>query len=151
MPTQRDTRWSAGYSGSPLLKKLGIKEGTAVIALHAPELLESLIGPLPPGTTLGRTLRSGQRCDILIGFVTERAHLEQNLPRLLEAVSPDGVLWVAWPKKGSRVPTDMSDGEAREVVLPTGWVDTKVCAVDDTWSALKFVLRKQLRPARPRT
>jgi hypothetical protein len=136
---------AAGYSGTPLVRKLGIKEAMAVVALHAPAQLATLLGPLPAGATLRSTLRKGQRCDLLIGFATERTHLEQNLPRLLDALGDDGILWVAWPKRSSSVATDMSDGAVREVVLPTGWVDTKVCAIDDTWSGLKFVLRKALR------
>jgi hypothetical protein len=151
MPARHTTPSGAGYSGSLLVKKLGIKEQMAVVALHAPDHFEALIGPLPMGATLRHTLRSGQRCDMLIGFVSERAHLEHTLPRLLGALPPDGALWVAWPKKASGVGTDMSDGAVREVLLPSGWVDTKVCAIDDTWSALKFVMRKVLRPDRSRT
>jgi hypothetical protein len=151
MPAQRTTPSRGDHSGSPLLKKLGIKERQVVIALHAPDHLDALIGALPLGATLRHTLRSGQRCDMLIAFVTERDHLDRNLPRLLEALHPDGLLWVAWPKKASKVATDMSDGAVRELILPTGWVDTKVCAIDDTWSALKLVLRKELRPGRSRT
>jgi hypothetical protein len=151
MPARRTTPSATGYSGTPLVKKLGIKEEMAIVALHAPDHFEELIGPLPMGATLRHTLRSGQRCDMLIGFVTERAHLARTLPRLLGALPPDGALWVAWPKKASGVATDLSDGVVRDVVLPTGWVDTKVCAIDETWSGLKLVLRKVLRPGRSRT
>jgi hypothetical protein len=127
------------------VKKLGIEQGMSVVVLHAPEHLESLLDPLPDGVTLQDTLRSG--CDMLIGFITERAHLERNLPRLLNALPQEGALWIAWPKRSSGVTTDMSDHAVRDLVLPTGWVDTKVCSIDETWSALKLVLRKELRSA----
>jgi hypothetical protein len=137
----------AGYSGTPLAKKLGIKPAMSVVVLHAPENFMELLGSLPPGVTVQFSLRTGQRADLLIGFVTERQHLETNIGRLLASLPPDGVLWVAWPKKASKMKTDMSDEAIREVVLPTGWVDIKVCAIDATWSGLKLMLRKELRPS----
>src|SRR6202034_2649570 len=109
----------AGYSGTPLAKKLGIKPAMSVVVLHAPENFMELLGSLPPGVTVQFSLRTGQRADLLIGFVTERQHLETNIGRLLASLPPDGVLWVAWPKKASKMKTDMSDEAIREVVLPT--------------------------------
>ena len=130
------------------MMKLGIHEGMTIVVLHSPGHLESLLGPLPRDVTLRHNLRQGLRCDMLIGFVTERTHLARNLPRLLEGLPREGILWIAWPKKASGIPNDMSDNAVRGLILPTGWVDTKVCAIDDTWSALKFVLRRELRSGR---
>jgi hypothetical protein len=137
---------AVGYSATPLLKKLGIKSQMSIVVLHAPANFTDLLGTLPDGVTVHHSLRAGQRVSLLIGFITERQHLEMNVGRLVASLPPDGILWVAWPKKASKVPTDMSDEVIREVVLPTGWVDTKVCALDATWSGLKFMLRKALRP-----
>jgi hypothetical protein len=136
----------AGYSGTPLPQKLGIKEGMRVALLHAPDGIETTLGPLPDGVQLRHGLRKGQHVDLLVGFVTERAHLAANIGWLLATLPPDGAFWVAWPKRASKVPTDMTEDVVREVALPLGWVDTKVCAIDETWSGLKLVLRKELRP-----
>jgi hypothetical protein len=135
----------AGYSGTPLSKKLGIKSGMSVAVLHGPEDFKKTLGTLPEGVELHTSLRS-QQVDLVIAFVKERRHLAQNFGRLVAILPSDGVLWVAWPKKASRVMTDMSDGAIREIALPTGWVDIKVCAIDATWSGLKLMLRKQLCP-----
>jgi hypothetical protein len=82
---------------------------------------------------------------MLIVFVTKRPQLEKDISRLVSGLPPDGVLWIAWPKKASNVPTDLTDEVVREIILPAGWVDTKVCAIDPTWSGLKFMLRKAFR------
>lgn len=136
---------AAGYSGTPLAQKLGIKPQMSIVARHAPSNFTDLLGPLPQGVTLGHSLRAGQRLDLLIVFITDRRDLEKGIGRLVARLPTHGVLWVAWPKKASKVPTDVTDGVIREVVLPSGWVDTKVCAIDPTWSGLKFMLRKALR------
>lgn len=138
---------TAGYSGTPLAQKLGIKPGMRIALLHAPGGIEAALGELPPDTQLQHGLRKSDRVDLILGFVTERAHLEANIGWLVTTLPPAGALWVAWPKRASKVPTDMTEDVVREVALPMGWVDTKVCAIDDVWSGLRLVLRKELRPA----
>jgi hypothetical protein len=134
---------SAGYSGTPLPKKLGVKEGSRVAWLNAPEHFDELLGELPAGVTVSRRL--GKGLDVLVQFATSRAELRSRLPRLMDAVSPDGAAWVSWPKKSSGVPTDITENTIREDALPLGLVDVKVAAVDETWSGLKLVVRKELR------
>ncbi|MBO0713469.1 MAG: DUF3052 domain-containing protein [Acidimicrobiales bacterium] len=138
----------AGYSGTPLPAKLGIKPGMRVALLHAPDHIEATLGTLPEGVRLQHGLRRSHRVDLIVGFVTERDHLARNIGWLVTTLPPDGALWVAWPKRSSRVPTDMSDHAVRDLALPMGWVDVKVCAIDATWTGVKLVLRKQLRPAK---
>ena len=133
----------AGYSGTPLVRKLGIKPGQRVAWLGAPEGFETLLGELPDDVTVLRSLRPP--LDLLVQFTTSRAELQERLPKLREAVFPDGVAWIAWPKKSSGVSTDMTEDVVREVGLPGGWVDVKVCAIDDTWSGLKLVVPKAQR------
>jgi hypothetical protein len=133
----------AGYSGTPLPKKLGIKENSDVAALHAPDDFTTMLGALPSGATVATRLRKHH--DVIVAFVPERAHFERALPKLGEAIFPDGAIWIAWPKKASKQPTDMTEDVVREVCLPLGLVDVKVCAIDDTWSGLKLVWRKELR------
>lgn len=134
----------AGYSGTPLAKKLGIKARHRFGLLGAPDGFE--IPDLPDDLELGR--RADGPLDVIVSFHTERADLEAELPRLLQALTVEGSLWVAWPKKASRLPTDITEDVVREVALPTGMVDNKVCAIDDTWSGLRLVLRKELRSGR---
>lgn len=141
---------TAGYSGTPLPAKLGIKAGAKVALLHAPDGIEDTLGPLPEGVRLQRRLRRGQKVDLIVGFVTEREHLARNFGWLVETLPPDGAFWVAFPKRASKVTTDMTDHAIRDVALPTGWVDVKVCAIDATWTGIKLVLRKELRPSRAR-
>ncbi|HWH94998.1 MAG TPA: DUF3052 domain-containing protein [Baekduia sp.] len=134
---------SVGYSGTSLIKKLGIKEGMRVAILGAPDGFDDTLGELPDGVGVARRLGGGK--DIVIAFVTERAVLAQRLEALRSAIAPDGMIWVAWPKKASGVATDITEDVVRDVVLPTGLVDVKVCAIDTTWSGLKIVIRKELR------
>lgn len=129
-----------------LAAKLGVREGMLVALLHAPAGFDATLGELPGGVALQHGLRRSDRPDLILGFVTERAHLERNLGWIVATLPPKGAFWVAWPKKAGGVATDMSDDVVRAVARPTGWVDVKVCAVDATWSALKLVLRRQLRP-----
>ena len=133
----------AGYSGTPLAKKLGIKEDMTVVAPNAPSGFAELLDPLPAGVRWKGQVRPP--VDIAIAFFTERADIPKRWPALTKAVGPGGTVWVAWPKRTSGVPTDLTEDAFRELLLPTGWVDTKVCAIDGTWSGLKFVLRKALR------
>jgi hypothetical protein len=133
---------AAGYSATPLPRKLGFKRGMTAVFLNAPERLDDLLGELE-GVTVKRSLRG--RADLVLCFVTRRRELERRAPRLREAVAPDGMVWVCWPKKASKVDTDVTEDVVREVLLPTGLVDTKVAAVDETWSGLKLVVRRELR------
>ena len=127
----------AGYSGTPLEKKLGIEPGHRVLVLDAPDDF------VVPGS--GVLVRRGP-VDVALVFVTSRAALERAWARVTGALVPNGGFWVAWPKKASKVPTDMTEDVVRDIALPTGYVDNKVCAIDDTWSGLRLVLRKELRP-----
>jgi hypothetical protein len=138
---------TAGYSGTPLATKLGIKRDMRVALLHAPDGIEDTLGVLPEGVRIQYGIRRGQRVNLIVGFVTERAHLARNIEWLVSTLPPDGAFWVAWPKRASQITTDMSDHAVRDLALPLGWVDVKVCAIDATWSGLKLVLRKELRPA----
>jgi DUF3052 family protein len=138
------TRWVAGYSGTPLEQKLGIKPGTRLAVIGAPpHFAEGL--ELPPGAAIAARL--GARVDMVVFFTVARHDLARRLATLGRAVAPDGMVWVAWPKKASKVSTDVTEDIVREVALPLGLVDTKVCAIDDTWSGLKLVWRLSERPA----
>ena len=138
---------AAGYSGTPLPRKLGIGPGHTVALLDAPEGVERLLNPLPEGVRLRRDLRA--RPEVALYFTTERARFAARLPALGEAVFPDAALWIAWPKRAAKVPTDMTEDVVRQVCLPLGLVDVKVCAIDATWSGLKLVWRNSLRGAQP--
>jgi hypothetical protein len=143
----RASKISGAAPLTPLAAKLGIKADMSVALLWGPEGFADTLEPLPGGVKTHLSLRAGRRVELIVAFITWRGDLERHLHRLLGALGPDGVLWVAWPKKSSKVPTDVSDQVVRDVVLPTGWVDTKVCAIDATWSGLKMVLRRELRAA----
>jgi len=138
----------AGYSPRALPDKLGVKPGARVVLLHAPGGFEQVLAPLPEGVRMSRRLSPG--ADLVVAFFVRRADLARSWSRVSEAAAPTGGVWVAWPKQASGVPSDLTDGVIREVVLPTGWVDVKVCAIDDTWSGLKCVLRVELRPVATR-
>lgn len=133
----------AGYSGTPLPKKLGIKDTTQFATKHAPDGFADTLGDLPDGATWRRQVRPG--LDVVVAFYTSRTRMVRDWPKLTAAVEPDGTVWIAWPKKASRVPTDITEDVLRDEFLPTGWVDNKVCAIDDTWSGLRFALRRELR------
>ncbi len=135
---------SAGYSGTPLVKKLGIKPGFTILILNAPADYATTLGALPDGVTQVDTLADS--LDFIHIFSKERAALETEFPRLKAALAPAGMLWVSWPKKASKVPTDLSDGVVRETGLANGLVDVKVAAIDAVWSGLKFVYRLEDRP-----
>lgn len=134
---------SAGYSGTPLPKKLGIKEGTAFATRHAPGGFDATLGELPDGAEWRTRLRPG--LDVVIAFHTSARELVREWSALTAAVAPNGTVWVAWPKKASKVPTDITEDTLRSELLPTGWVDNKVCAIDEVWSGLRFALRRELR------
>ncbi|MGH9223402.1 MAG: DUF3052 domain-containing protein [Acidimicrobiales bacterium] len=141
----------AGYSGTPLPRKLGIKAGATVVLLDAPDGFEDDLQPLQQDVELSGELVDG--ADVVVLFVTERADLEAQWDAVTAALQPAGGFWVAWPKKSSKVPTDLTEDVLREVGLRQGWVDNKVCAVSDVWSGLRFVLRLENRvkppPKRP--
>jgi hypothetical protein len=129
---------NAGYSGTPLARKLGFKEGMRVAYVNPPdgfaiEGIDDVRERLTKGT------------DLVLFFTGERRALERRLGALRSAIEPDGMLWVAWPKRASGVATEMTEDVVRDVALPTGLVDTKVCAIDDVWSGLRLVVRKELR------
>ncbi len=134
---------AAGYSPAPLAKKLGLRPGARVAWPHAPDGFEALLGELPAGTRVLRTTRG--RLDLVVCFATRRAQLAARLPGLREAIRPDGMCWAAWPKRASGVETDITEDVVREIALPLGLVDVKVCAIDTTWSGLKLVIRRELR------
>lgn len=135
----------AGYSGTPLPQKLGIGEEDAVALIGAPGWLEDALAEVPGVAELHTDLDGGALFDVIVVFVSWRAELEAELGRLRDRMAPACGLWVAWPKKAAKVPTDMSDDVVREVALPTGLVDNKVCAIDQTWTALRLVIRRELR------
>lgn len=134
---------TAGYSGTPLAKKLGFKEGATAYVSGAPENYKALLAPLPMGVEFRD--KPGRNLDIAHAFVSERRKLETALPALMKAIKPNGMIWVSWPKKAAKLQTDMTEDVIRELALPLGLVDVKVCAVDETWSGLKLVIRKELR------
>ncbi len=134
----------AGYSGTPLAQKLGIKPGSRLSVLNGPSGFA--IPDLPAGV-VARTSARG-RADVILSFHTARSDLARRLPALRRALDVDGGLWIGWPKRTSGVATDITEDVVREVALPTGLVDVKVCAIDDTWSGLRLCLRKELRPGR---
>ena len=134
---------AVGYSGTPLAKKLGFAPDMSVVLLDAPPNLSELLGELPRGVKVSRRLTHG--ADIVLIFVEHAADLSRKVLALKSAVAPDGMVWVAWPKRASKMPTDLTEDVIRDIVLPTGMVDVKVCAIDATWSGLKLVIRKALR------
>jgi hypothetical protein len=134
---------AAGYSGASLVRKLGFKPGMRAHYARAPAGFEALLGELPDGTRV--LARPAARLDLVVLFVRERRELERRLPVLQRRLDTAGMLWVAWPKRAAKVATDMTEDVVREVALPRGLVDVKVCAIDETWSGLKLVLRRELR------
>lgn len=134
---------SAGYSGTPLPKKLGITASTRLLVINAPPDYSSWLADLPEGLIQQKRLTISTTLIHL--FTTKRTELSDRLGRWREAISPDTSVWISWPKKSSKVPTDITEDVIREVALPLGFVDIKVCAVSDVWSGLKLVIRKELR------
>jgi hypothetical protein len=135
----------AGYSGTPLPQKLGVGPGDAVALIGAPAWLEDALAEVPGVAEVHTDLGSHALYDVIVVFVSRRAELEAELGRLREHMAPACGLWIAWPKKASKVRTDMTENVVREIALPTGLVDNKVCAIDQTWSALRLVIRRKNR------
>ena len=129
------------------MRKLGFAPGMRVHYAHAPERFPRLVGALPDGVTILK--RPGRDLDLAMLFVTQRAALARGLQTLQPKLQPAGMIWVAWPKRASKVPTDITEDVVREVALPRGLVDVKVCAIDEVWSGLKLVIRKELRATTP--
>ncbi|WP_064705721.1 hypothetical protein [Rhizobium bangladeshense] len=143
---QRPASGAAGYSGTPLVRKLGLASGQAAALLGVPETIDGIHG-FDRFASVVRTLPEvrWRAFDYVHLFVTERATLEAAASELFHVLKHDGMVWISWPKKSSRVATDITEDVLREILLPTGLVDVKVCAVDEIWSGLKFVIRKELR------
>ncbi len=134
-----------GYSGTPLARKLGIAPGSEVLVVGAPTEYRQWLEPLPPGVTFAG--KAGKGTSLVHLFLRERADLAAHLVRLRATLDPQVAVWVSWPKKASKVPTSITEDVVRELALPVGYVDIKVCAVSDIWSGLKLVVRKELRAA----
>jgi len=133
----------AGYSGTPLARKLGIKDGHRIAVVGAPDGFDEAIGPLPE-VDAGSRLRGS--LDVVVFFANRRGVLERRFEALKRALDPAGGLWIAWPKRSSGVRTDLTEDVVREIALANGLVDNKVCAIDGTWSGLRLVYRLADRP-----
>jgi hypothetical protein len=134
----------AGYSGTPLLKKLGIKDGHRVLVKNAPAAIPDELTAVP-------TVRAAKDIDVALLFATSMKEFNSGFAALSTAVKPDGTIWAAWPKKSSGMQTDLTENLIRDTALKTPFVDVKVCAIDETWSGLKLVVRKELRATFART
>lgn len=135
----------AGYSGTPLVRKLGIKSDFVLSVINPPDDYSQLVSPLPDGVTI-QSIATGE-LDLAHIFTTSRSELYGEVRRMRDLIKQDGMIWVSWPKKASKVTTDVTEDVVREIALPLGLVDVKVCAVDEIWSGLKLVIRKELRTA----
>ena len=133
----------AGYSGTPLPQKLGIKPGLTVVTINAPAKYRRLLGKIPDGVTFSDRLKPGSNFIHL--FTSRRSELQKKMSILRDKISDNGTVWVSWPKKSSGISTDVTEDVVREIALPLGFVDIKVCAVDETWSELKLMIRKENR------
>ncbi len=136
----------AGYSGTPLPKKLGIKDGSLVATIAAPQHFAQLLVPLPDGVTIRVDVRAKGPFDVLVAFVRTEAELHSRFDRAHARLDPYGGLWIAWPKQSSPLATYLKESHVREYGLSTGLVDNKICAIDDDWSGLRFVVRRENRP-----
>ncbi|HSF86524.1 MAG TPA: DUF3052 domain-containing protein [Acidimicrobiia bacterium] len=134
---------TAGYSGTPLARKLGITTGATLAVIDDPGHFGEIVAPLPEAVTVRNSARG--KADVVVFFTKERRRLAQRIDSLGRMIFPNGAAWVAWPKRASKVPTDMTEDVVREFALPTGLVDVKVAAIDETWSGLKLVWRKERR------
>jgi hypothetical protein len=140
-----DASPTAGYSNTPLVRKLGIKSDARVGLIGAPPDFERTLGELPAGVAIRR--RATGSLDVIVAFCVRRAELRRRLPRLRAVLQPAGGLWIAWPKRTSGFASDLTDDVVRGLGLAAGLVDSKVCAIDETWSGLRFVVRLRDRPA----
>jgi len=133
----------AGYSGTPLVKKLGIKKGFKIYVRNSPYKYGELLNEVPKEVEIGKKLSSDM--DMVHLFTKSKQELESEIKKYISKIKPSGMIWVSWPKKASKVTTDITEDVIREIVLPLGLVDVKVCAVNETWSGLKLVIRKENR------
>ncbi len=133
----------AGYSGTPLAKKLGLREGSRAVVFNAPPTYSDLLEPLPDGVRFDAAV--SDTTDLVHAFCMRKDELEARLTAWRHQIRPDAMVWVSWPKKAAKLPTDITEDTIRAVALPLGFVDVKVCAVDEVWSGLKLVVRKALR------
>lgn len=133
----------AGYSQTPLVKKLGLKEGNQFYVSGSPIDYSALLGGLPDQVV--QKSRLGKNLDFIHYFTKSQKDLEAFIPKALNSIKRDGMVWISWPKKSSKIISDINEDTVRSVALPTGLVDVKVCAIDDIWSGLKLVIRKELR------
>jgi hypothetical protein len=136
----------AGYSGTPLPKKLGIKERSRIAFVNAPKDFQACLGPLPEGAQVVKRL--AKPMDLVLLFVTSERELARDFAKLADKLATNGMIWIAWPKKSSGVATDLSFECVQRIGLDAGLVDVKICAIDETWSGLKFVFRLKDRKAR---
>ena len=138
---------NSGYSGTPLAKKLGIKEGFVVVSVNEPAEYDKLLAPLPSGVSIvnAEQLDAASPIDLVHLFTNDRDELFHELPKWMRSIRPDGMIWVSWYKKAAKLPTEITEDTVREAALPLGLVDVKVCAVDEKWSGLKLVIRKENR------
>jgi hypothetical protein len=131
---------SSGYSGTPLPQKLGIKPGMKILLLHAPDDYSGILGE-----NISAQLVKKAPADLVHLFAVNRKELENDFYGLINQLAPTAIIWISWYKKSAKIPTDITEDVIREIVLPTGWVDMKVCAVNDVWSGLKIVKRVENR------
>ncbi len=136
----------AGYSGTPLPQKLGIKPGLMVVTVNPPANYRRLLGQIPDSVTFSERLKSGSSFVHL--FTSRRSEMQKKMSILRDKISDNGAIWVSWPKKSSGISTDVTEDVIREIALPLGFVDIKVCAVDETWSGLKLMIRRENRKSK---
>lgn len=134
---------SAGYSGTPLARKVGVREGCRLWTGNAPAAYRDGLAPMPPGVQFVAQLDAA--VDLAHLFTVRRVELDAALRHARQVLAPTAVLWISWPKKSSKVPSEVTEETIRELALPLGFVDVKVCAVDEIWSGLKLVVRRELR------
>ncbi len=146
MPLAHNNSTMAGYSGTPLPQKLGIKPGLTVVAINPPANYRRLLGQIPDSITFSERLKSGSSFVHL--FTSRRSEMQKKMSILRDKISDNGAIWVSWPKKSSGISTDVTEDVIREIALPFGFVDIKVCAVDETWSGLKLMIRRENRKSR---
>jgi hypothetical protein len=139
----------AGYSGTPLPQKLGIRPADRIALIGAPRGFAVTLGELPAGVEIVRTFQRGALLNVIVFFVTKQSQLQRRFSSLAKRLDPSGGLWVSWPKRASGVTTDVGENTVRKVALATGLVDNKVCAIDEVWSSLRCVVRLRDRTANP--
>jgi hypothetical protein len=136
----------AGYSGTPLVQKLGIKPDHCIALIDSPEGFDRTLGALPVGVSVSDNARGGEPLDVIVFFTTSATKLRQRFASLARRLAPAGGFWVAWPKRASGVATDLTEDVVRAIALEAGLVDNKVCAIDEVWSGLRLVIRVKDRP-----